>query len=393
MNKKAAIYDPYLDTLGGGERYCLTVAEILLKNGYSVDLFWSKDINLISRAQQRFDLEISNINIVPDIFNENIQKIELVEDPISITKFISIPKINLSLFSKFKNIYQKYVVTSQYDLFFYLSDWSIPFLFSPNNILHVQVPFLTCSSKREKLLNLFKIKFLKNIICNSEFTKKYALKQFGHKCRVLYPPVDVEKFYSNTSKENIIMSVGRFDNLLNTKKQDILIEAFKHIHQQNRNTGWKMVLAGGSLEQPEKNVYLQHLKYLSSSYPIEFVINPSFSILKDLYSRSKIYWHAAGYNIDESQHPENTEHFGMAPVEAMASGQVPILTDKGGLPEIIDNNVSGYLWNQPKDLIAKTLLLMATPDRLQNMSHQAKLRSREFSKEKFTTNLLSTIQL
>jgi len=38
---RAAIYDPYLDTLGGGERYCLTVAEILLKNGWQVDLFWS----------------------------------------------------------------------------------------------------------------------------------------------------------------------------------------------------------------------------------------------------------------------------------------------------------------------------------------------------------------
>ena len=33
MRKQAAIYDPYLDTLGGGERYCLTIAEILLKKG------------------------------------------------------------------------------------------------------------------------------------------------------------------------------------------------------------------------------------------------------------------------------------------------------------------------------------------------------------------------
>ena len=33
MEKRAAIYDPYLDTLGGGERYCLTVAEILLIAG------------------------------------------------------------------------------------------------------------------------------------------------------------------------------------------------------------------------------------------------------------------------------------------------------------------------------------------------------------------------
>ncbi len=30
---KAAIYDPYLDTLGGGEKYALTVAETMLKMG------------------------------------------------------------------------------------------------------------------------------------------------------------------------------------------------------------------------------------------------------------------------------------------------------------------------------------------------------------------------
>ena len=56
--KKAAIYDPYLDTLGGGERYCLTVAEILLKNGYKVDIFWSGDKTLIEKAEKRFSLDL-----------------------------------------------------------------------------------------------------------------------------------------------------------------------------------------------------------------------------------------------------------------------------------------------------------------------------------------------
>ena len=66
--KKAAIYDPYLDTLGGGERYCLTVAEILLKNGYKVDIFWSGDKTLIEKAEKRFSLDLKDLNIVPDIF-------------------------------------------------------------------------------------------------------------------------------------------------------------------------------------------------------------------------------------------------------------------------------------------------------------------------------------
>ena len=58
MHKRVAIYDPYLDTLGGGERYCLTVAEILLKNNYQVDLFWSGDKTLIEKAEKRFSLNL-----------------------------------------------------------------------------------------------------------------------------------------------------------------------------------------------------------------------------------------------------------------------------------------------------------------------------------------------
>ena len=39
---KAGIYDPYLDTLGGGERYVLAVANCWLKRGWNVNIFWEK---------------------------------------------------------------------------------------------------------------------------------------------------------------------------------------------------------------------------------------------------------------------------------------------------------------------------------------------------------------
>ena len=65
MHKRVAIYDPYLDTLGGGERYCLTVAEILLKKGYLVDLFWSGDKDLIEIAETKArDMNTDDIDAV-----------------------------------------------------------------------------------------------------------------------------------------------------------------------------------------------------------------------------------------------------------------------------------------------------------------------------------------
>jgi glycosyltransferase involved in cell wall biosynthesis len=391
MTKRAAIYDPYLDTLGGGERYCLTVAEILLQNGYSVDIFWSGDPNLIKKATDRFNLDLSKLNIVDDIFNVLPQKIDAVEDTESLVRISSHHPTKPNFIQKISSIINKYKITRQYNLFFYISDWSVPFLFSQNNLLHVQVPFVLKNNLKEKILNKIKLIFFHNIICNSQFTQKFAANYFGNKCRVIYPPVDVAKFSVSSQKDNIILSVGRFDNLLNSKKQDIMIEAFKQVITSHPKTDWKLVLVGGSLESPEKNSYLHHLQRLSSGFPVEFFINPDFKTLSDTYSRSKIYWHAAGYEVDETLHPESTEHFGIAPVEAMASGLVPLVIAKGGLPEIVDDGKNGYLWKNMEDLIAKTNLLIDSDQLLKENSQAAIIKSQDFSKEKFAKNLLTFI--
>lgn len=386
MIKKAAIYDPYLDTLGGGERYCLTVAEVLLQNGYQVDLFWSGDPNLINRAQDRFNLDLSGLNLVPDIFEVSPSKIDCIEDPTSLSKISHISSPIHSYRQKALSLYKKFTVTRGYDLFFYISDWSLPFLFSKNNLLHIQVPFVMKSGLTETLSNRLKILFYRRIICNSQFTQNFAKSYFGDKCQIIYPPVDVEKFSPADRKEKIILSVGRFDNLLNSKKQDVMIDAFKKLHPKHRD--WKLVLAGGSLDAPEQNSYLHHLQHLSENLPVEFVINPSFSDLSRTYSLAKIYWHAAGFGVDENIHPENTEHFGIAPVEAMASGAVPLVVSKGGLPEIVEEGKTGYLWQTIDDLVSKTSLLINSPQLLKEMSAASLQKSQRFSKSKFIDSLI-----
>lgn len=392
MKKTAGIYDPYLDTLGGGERYCLTVVEILLSLGYDVDIFWSGNQGLLTKAETRFNLKLANARFVPDIFRVEPHTIDEVGDPeniIKVSSHLHQPPTRLTRINQFIN---KVKVTRKYDLFFYLSDWSVPFLFSKNNLLHVQVPFIIKPTLKSKILNYSKSIFFNKIICNSQFTAKFASSYFGAKCQVIYPPVDVAKFDPSSAKLNLILSVGRFDNILNSKKQEIMLDAFKSIYHHQKNTSWKLILAGGSLAAPEKNSFLQHLRRLAAGLPVSFVVNPNFTELKTLYSRSKIYWHAAGFGVDESVHPESTEHFGMAPVEAMASGCVPILVNKGGLSEIITDGIDGYLWNDESELISQTQLLMADPALLSENSRAAVIKSRLFSKEKFAVNLQSLIK-
>lgn len=390
MILKAAIYDPYLDTLGGGERYCLSVAEILLKNKYKVDIFWSGNQDILSVAEKRFNLNLENLNIIPDIFGLVPAKIDLIEDA-NLKIIYSRPLPSLNLIQKLKNIYQKYKVLSQYDLVFYLSDGSIPLLFSKNNLLHVQVPFILKENYLDKFFNIFKVKFINKVVCNSQFTSKFLSNFPKDKVNILYPPVDVEKFSVSENKENIILSVGRFDNILNAKKQDVLIEAFKKIHQNNRELTWKLILMGGSRDLPEKNHYLTHLKKLAGSLPIEFIVNPEFGQLKEIYSKSKIYWHAAGFGVDEYLHPEQTEHFGMTVVEAMDSGLVPLVVAKGGLTEIVSESINGFTWQTINELVAKTQLLIATPQDLEKLSKAAHSSSQVFSKENFESKFLDLI--
>jgi glycosyltransferase involved in cell wall biosynthesis len=317
MIKKAALYDPYLDTLGGGERYCLTVAQTLLQNGYQVDLFWSGSKELISKAEKRFSLNLAGINIVDDIFKVHPENIDLIED--NPKDYVTSHHLKTNLLSKITNFFKKIKITSQYDLIFFLGDGSIPLLLGKKNLLHVQVPFSTGPDTKTKILNSLKLLTIQNIIVNSKFTESFARFYYGKKGSILYPPVDIDSFKPGP-KEKIILSVGRFDNILNSKRQDILIEAFNKISRINPE--WKLILAGGSITNESQNNYLNHLKTISKSLPVEFYVNPDFSTLQSLYSKSSIYWHAAGYGVDPQVHPENTEHFGIVIVEAMSAGLV-----------------------------------------------------------------------
>jgi len=346
---RALIYDPYLDTLGGGERYCLSVAEFLLSCNWQVDLVWD-DKTIVKKLIDRLNLKIKDISLLGVKLNQ------------------------LSFFQKIK-------LMRQYDLIFWLSDGSVPLMFGKNNILHFQVPFY-CANKNW-LLN--KIKFLKinTVVCNSLFTKKFIDKEFKINSQVLYPPVDIDQFKPG-KKSNIIIAVGRFEQSMQAKRQDVLITAFKQMVDEGL-ADWQLVLIGGSLKR-KQNPFLKQLVTQAKGYPIKFLVNAPFSTLRRFYSKSKIFWHAAGFEIDDRRQPHQVEHFGITPVEAMAAGCVPVVMDKGGLKEIVRRGV-GERWITIKDLKTKTKKIIKN-EKLYDQYQQASLaRAKQFSKNKFFLQL------
>ena len=62
---KAAIVNPYLDTLGGGEKYTSMVEKTLLESGYKVNIEWS-DPGIIKKLEERFGLDLKGLSIVKE---------------------------------------------------------------------------------------------------------------------------------------------------------------------------------------------------------------------------------------------------------------------------------------------------------------------------------------
>lgn len=338
---KIGISSPYLNTLGGGERYILTAASCLSYD-HNVSILWD-DNDIKEKAQNRLSINLKKVKIKKDFFYHG------------------------------KNLIYKYRESKKFDLIVFLSDGSIPLSFAKRNIIHFQMPFTKINGR--SLTNLIKLKKINKIICNSQFTKEFIDKEFGVDSEVLYPPVPVNR-YKPGRKTKIILSVGRFHPL---KKQEVLIEVFKKISRKLR--GWKLVLAGGLLEQDRE--YFNKLIKKSKGLKIEVLPNLDFEQLKVLYGKAKIYWHAAGFTENENKNPRRMEHFGITTVEAMAAGCVPIAFRGGGQKEIINHTDNGFLWETEKDLIKYTIEVVKNTSFRRKIIIQAMENSKQYSVKRY----------
>lgn len=357
--KKIALYDPYLDVLGGGEKHILSIIKAISENA-DIDIFWDK--NIYKDIQSRL-----NIN------------------------FSTTPTFKNNIFNNKQNIIQKFNSLKKYDYFFYVTDGSYFFSSAKNNYVFCMIP-----DKNLYKLNLInKLKTSNyNFISNSEFTKKW-LNNWGIKSTVIYPYIDATftKYeISKVKKEKIILSVGRFFKHLHSKRQDILIKTFLQLKKTNNLfSDYKLILAGGVKKEDED--YFLSIKNLSeNNNSIVFKPNISFKELHELYKKSQIFWHIAGYGVDENKNPELAEHFGLSPLEAMAMGCITFAYNQGGLKETLVNGKNGFLFDTTDELIKKTRNVISNETLSNEIRKVAKLDViKKFSYSTFKKNVLSVI--
>lgn len=229
-----------------------------------------------------------------------------------------------------------------------------------------------------KLLGIYLIKTIKRnyankyqVYCNSDYTKKWLKNLWKVDAKVIYPPVDLPK-QKSFKKQNLIISTGRISP---DKNYEFIITLFKKLCQESNIQNYKLLICGKS----DDLAYLNRLKNLSKEFNIEFKTDLTNKQLKEVYSKSKIFIQAKGIEINEKKYPGLLEHFGMAPVEAMAYGCVPVVLNKAGYKETVENNKSGFLFDSEDEAIEKLKLLVKDEKLREKMSKQAISRAKKFS--------------
>jgi len=226
----------------------------------------------------------------------------------------------------------------------------------------------------------------------SEFSRQWTQKLWGTDCKIVYPPADTD--FCRQEKRKTILSVGRFaiagDG--HAKNQEQMLLTFQRLRDKGV-TDWDYVSAGGLQDTPRHKAYFERLSGLALNSGARLVANMDRRELKQLYEQSSVFWHAAGFGIDENTQPMFTEHFGISTAEAMAAGCVPVVIKKGGQKEIVEHGVSGFLWETLEELESYTQRLLADDKLRTQMSEAARERAQMFSRESFIKNFLAQINV
>jgi len=349
-SKKVGLYDPYLDTLGGGEKHILSILAVFAELGYEINIFWDK--NLTKEIKNRFNLRcIDTSKYLPNIFKNN-------SFPLKTLRTLQTLKI--------------------FDYFFYVTDGSYFFSGAKKNFVYAMIPDKKLYS--QSLIN--KLKLINyQFITHSIFTQKW-LGKFGIKSEVIMPYLDNELINQSINfekKEKIILSVGRFFSHLHSKRQDLIIQTFKELKKKSKKfAGYKLILAGGLME--EDRDYFNSLKDLAKNdSSIVFKLNVELYELYRLYRLSTYYWHFAGLGVDEEKNPELVEHFGITPLEAMASGCLTFCYSAGGPKELITDGKNGFLFTDTDELIDKIISVNSN----KTLKEKIIKNGKEFVKENF----------
>lgn len=359
---KICLYSPYVPKhFGGGEKYFFDVATILAKD-HKVTIALPREIKPTEILEKTARYE--------DFFHKSLEKISFVPSP---------------LFDG--SVLEKLNWTRRFDVCYAVTDGSFFASAAKKNILHIQIPF---TAPIHGLTNRLKLANWKIKNSNSMFTKNIVERAWNtHINYVHYPSIDQSCFQAVDKKEKIILSVGRFFKQLHSKRQDVMVKAFAQLLHMDPvlTKGWKLVFVG----TVEDESYFAEVQQFAKSLPVEFYTKLNRTELMSWYKKASIYWHAAGFEVNQDEHPEQVEHFGISTAEAMASGCIPIVVGKGGQLEVLGDQLKMLEWQSIDDCCRITHDIISQPEDWEAWQTAIRAQATQFSEARFSQTLYEMI--
>lgn len=220
-----------------------------------------------------------------------------------------------------------------------------------NQVIKKIIPLFLQRLKNWDLLAAEQVNYF---IANSRLVQERIKKYYGRESRVIYPPVETDKFYLARKTENYYLTGGR---LVAYKKYDLAIHTFNKLNL-------KLKIFGTGPEYAR-------LKKMAKRN-IEFLGPITDEIKADLYSRCLAFIHP------------QIEDFGITAVESMAAGRPVIAYGKGGALETVVNGQTGEFFDEQTWESLAYHLLHFKPENFQPeliRAHAQKFNTQRFEKE------------
>jgi glycosyltransferase involved in cell wall biosynthesis len=215
------------------------------------------------------------------------------------------------------------------------------------------------------------------VVVNSDYMRFLARRYWGREPYVLHPPIEIEKFSyrSLLSREPSVIVVGRLNR---DKRFEETIQAVGMLDNSLKRR--IIVHIVGFLEDSN---YLQELISLAKKLSVRLRISINMPEREKLYvlSKSMVF-------VNNSRH----EHFGIAVIEAMASG-TPVIVHRSGEPwlGIVARGAYCFGYGDVAEL-SRQLEMVFTNEGLWNRLSQLSIaRSKEYDFKVFKERLLKII--
>lgn len=391
------VLNPSFYMLGGGEKYMGYMLHTLetMYSDINIDIL-VYDFGGVSVETAEYPT-IQHLN---DRFALNLKKTKL--------KKIRIPQLG-SRMREFYRMQIVYQISKSYDLFINCNFLSKQKAGASRNIYLCMFPPKPEEHNGVGLMRLWRKykdenfrnydQYLTISAYTDQWLKKYWPEMQKQQNVLLYPPVLPERSgiyseeFAETSderisteeylknKKKIILCVGRFIKNGHNKKQLEMVRAFLDAKDCLKDFTFHII--GSVSKRPEDLEYLKAVREQAADEPrIVFHENCEPEELDALYHDAGYFWHAAGYQEDSLAEPEKMEHFGITTVEAMYHGLVPIVVNRGGQTEIVEDGC-GFLWETLDDCVNYTAMLGNDAELRIRMAENAMKRAEDFSVESF----------